>query len=105
MKITEFIKNSFDDQKEIYWENLSHLTSLLIVLNLSMFFVTELVTRHGYYYTYYSLLCLSIVHIGLVVPFGLLNRLWYYLIFLVFEFIAIYYFVVSVVYWVVTNKA
>ncbi len=105
MRIKEFIKDSFQDQKEIYWENLSHLTSLLIVLNLSMFFVTELVTKQGYFYTYYSLLCLGIVHIGLIVPFGLLHRLWYYLIFLAFESIAIYFFVVSVWYWVITNKA
>jgi hypothetical protein len=88
-----------------HWASLSRLNNLLVILNISLFFLTELVTRENYYFTFYSLLCLGLVNLGLLLPLGLLNRLWYYLIFLVFEFIAIYYLVASVVYWVVTSKA
>jgi hypothetical protein len=104
MKITDHLSASYQREHPLYWTSLSRTTNLLIILNLSLFFVTELVTRHGYYYTYYSLFCLGIVHLGLLLPLGLLSRLWYYCLFLIIEAVAIYYFVVSVWYWVVTTK-
>jgi len=95
---------SFESQMMIYWSNLSRTTNLLIILNISLFFVTELVTKHGYYYTYYSLLLLLLVKVGLLFPFGLLNRLWYYCIHLALVIIAVYFVVSSIWFWVITNK-
>lgn len=99
------INDSFEQQMTVYWFNLSRVTNLLIILNISLFFLTELVTKQGYYYTYYSLLFLLIVEIGLIMPLGLLNRLWYYCIFLIFEFLGFYFFIASVWFWVTRNKA
>ena len=87
-----------------HWAHLSRLTNLLIILNISMFFLTDLVIKHGYYYTYYSLFFLAVTATGPLMPFGLLNRLWYYLIFVLSEAIGIYYLVVSGWYWVSTNS-
>ncbi|MFC1828536.1 hypothetical protein ACFL0O_02870 [Thermodesulfobacteriota bacterium] len=73
-------------------------------MNISLFFLTELVTRQGYYYTFFSLLCLGIVAFGLLIPLGLVNRFWYYCIFLLAELAAIYFLTASIWFWVVTNK-
>jgi hypothetical protein len=104
MKIVNYLSDSFKENSNTHWFCLSRLTNLMIILNLSMFFVTELVTKQGYYYTYYSLFCLVVVQLGLIVPLGLLGRLWYYCIFLVFEFVAANFFIRSVAWWVATNK-
>jgi hypothetical protein len=61
------------------------------------------VTRQRYFYTYYSLAILFFVHVTLILPVGLLGRIWFYLICLVLHLVATYFFVVSVWYWVVTN--
>ena len=90
-RLMKSINDSFEQQMTVYWFNLSRVTNLLIILNISLFFLTELVTKQGYYYTYYSLLFLLIVEIGLIMPLGLLNRLWYYCIFLIFEFLGFYF--------------
>jgi hypothetical protein len=102
--ISKKLNESFENQMTIYWSNLSRTTNLLIILNISMFFVTELVTKQGYYYTYYSLLLLLLVKVGLLFPFGLLNRLWYYCIHLTLVIVAVYLVVSSIWFWVVTNK-
>lgn len=107
LKVQRFYKSRselFTKQMGIYWESLSHMTSLLIILNISLFFVTELVTTKGYYYTYFSLSALLVVETGLLLPLGLLNRLWYYCIFLFAELIAIYFLVSSVWFWIQTNQ-
>ena len=88
---------------ENHWGHLSRLTNLLIILNISLFFLTDLVTSHGYYYTFYSLLFLAGAAAGPLLPIGLLNRLWYYLLFLLSECVGIYFLVVSVWYWVKTS--
>ena len=85
---------------ENHWAHLSRLTNLLIILNISLFFLTDLVIKFGYYYTFYSLLFLTIAAAGPLLPIGLLNRLWYYLVFLLSECIGIYFLVVSVWYWI-----
>ena len=94
-----FIRDSMN-----LWANLSRMNNLLIILNISLFFLTELVTKQNYYFTFYSLLFLGLVSLGLLLPLGLLNRLWYYLIFLTLEIFGIYFFVTSVWYWIVTTK-
>jgi hypothetical protein len=89
---------------ENQWSHLSRMTNLMVILNISLFFLTELVTRQSYYYTFYSLLFLGVVYLGLVLPLGFLNRLWYYLIFLTAEALGIYFLVVSAWFWIVTNR-
>lgn len=45
----------FAPQAGRQWGHLSRMTNLLIVLNVSLFFLTNLVTQQGYYYTFYSI--------------------------------------------------
>ena len=99
------INQGFIRESGYYWASLSRSNNLLIILNITLFFLTELVTKENYYFTFYSLLFLGLVSLGTLLPLGLLNRLWYYLVFLIFEFIGIYFFVTSVWYWVVTSKS
>ncbi len=61
-------------------------------------------TTKGYYYTFYSLLYLGIVEFGLLVPLGLMQKFWYYCLYLLFEIIALSFLVTSVWYWVQVNK-
>ena len=68
-------------------------------MNISMFFLTGLVTK-GYYYTFYSLICLVVVGMGVLVPTRLIRRLWYYWIFLGVELSGLYYLAASMIYWV-----
>ncbi len=89
---------------ESHWAHLSRLNNLLIVLNISLFFLTELVTKFGYYYTFYSLMFLSLVAVGPLLAFGLFNRLWYYLVMVLSEVVGIYFLVASVGYWVETYR-
>ncbi len=102
-KFTELILNDFRQNYAVYWNNFSRMTNLLILSNFSLFFLTELVTRERYFYTYYSLGVLFFVHLMLILPVGLLGRIWFYLICLALNLAATYFFVVSVWYWVVTN--
>jgi len=94
----------FAKDYQVYWGNLSRLTNLLVICNISLFFLTELVTTQGYYYTFFSLFFLVLVFIGLLMPIGLMDRLWYYLIFIAFEVVGIYFLVSSVAYWVSKNR-
>ena len=97
------INRSFGENRVIYWSNLARFNNLLIILNISLFFLTELVTRDGYYYTYYSLCFLLVTAFGCLFPLGLVDRLWYYGLFLFSEVVAMYFLITSVWYWVVTN--
>ena len=101
--IEQHLQRDFRNNYVIYWNNLSRLTNMLIISNFSLFFLTELVTRDRYCYTHLSLGFLFIVHIVLILPLGVLDRLWFYCLSLLLEFISIYFFVVSIWYWVVTN--
>ncbi len=87
-----------------HWAHLSRINNLLIVLNISMFFLTDLVIRQGYYYTYYSLSFLALTVMGPLIGFGLLNRLWYYSIFVLSEMAGSYFLIASAWYWVRTNS-
>lgn len=93
------LESAFDADHVNFWSNLSRLNNLMVILNISMFFLTGLVAK-GYFYTFYSLICLAVVGVGVLVPTTLIRRLGYYWIFLVIELIGLYYLVASVVYWV-----
>jgi len=86
------------------WANLSRITNLLILLNISLFFLSHLVTREHYYYTIYSVFLLATVHVLTLLPLGFLTRLWYYLICLALESVGAYFLIASVWYWVSTGR-
>ena len=83
----------------VLWTNLSRLNGLLVILNISMFFLSGLVTQ-GYHYTFYSLICLALVRYISLIPTPLLKNLWYYLFSLVLGTLGAYFLIVSIVYWV-----
>lgn len=95
----EKTQDVFDIDHANYWSNLSRLNNLLVIVNISMFFLTGLVAK-GYFYTCYSLICCGVVAVSAVVPTWLAQRLWYYWIFLAIEMVGLYYLAASVVYWI-----
>jgi hypothetical protein len=103
MNFIENIKISFKKDRSVYWSNLESTTNMLILLNFILFFVSRLVITDGYYYTYISIFCLATVKTGLLLPLGQLDNVLYYMISLLFEFIAIYFLAVSIWYWITTN--
>ena len=48
-------QKQFERHYALLWTNLSRLNGLMIIANLSLFFLTRLVIEKGYYYTFYSL--------------------------------------------------
>ena len=70
------LQGHFEAHENIYRPNPSWFTALLIILNISLFFATELMTRQDYYDTYFSLLALLAVEFALLVPLGLVGKLW-----------------------------
>jgi hypothetical protein len=95
----ESLQSVFDADHLLFWNNLSRLNNLLVVINISMFFLTGLVAK-GYFYTFYSLACLGFVAVGEIIPTPWTRRLWYYAIYLTTELAAGYFLVASIVYWV-----
>ena len=93
------LRDAFDADHVLFWSSLSRQNNLVVIMNISMFFLTGLVAK-GYYYTFYSLVCGGAVAVGNLVPTTFVRRLWYFWIFLAIEFLGIYFLVVSVVYWV-----
>jgi hypothetical protein len=89
----------FETDHALYWSNLSRFNNLLVILNISLFFLTGLVAR-GYYFTCYSLILLGIVGIAALVPTTLVKRLWYYVLFFMIECAGLYFLVASIAYWV-----
>jgi len=95
----EKLQLAFDTDHVNYWSNLSRINNLLVIMNISMFFLTGLVAK-GYFYTCYSVVCLGVVGMGVLIPTTLIRRLWYYWTFLVVELSGVYFLVASVIYWV-----
>jgi hypothetical protein len=93
------IEMSYEKYMVTYWANLSRINNLMIVLNISIFFLSGLVSM-GYYYTFYSIGCCFLVAILSVIPLTFINRLWFYLVNLLMEIVGIYFLTTSVVYWV-----
>ena len=93
------IDESFRNHMVIFWANLSRLNNLLIIVNITMFFLTGLVAQ-GYFYTFYSIGCFAFVAILTILPVPFIGHLWFYLLNLIVEFIGIYFLVASIIYWV-----
>lgn len=83
----------------IFWANFSRLNNLLIIFNISMFFLSGLVSK-GYFYTFYSIGCFSLVAVLTILHFRFIGQLCFYLLNLSIEMVGIYFLVASVVYWV-----
>jgi hypothetical protein len=96
------LDESFRKHKVIIWANLSRLNNLLIILNITMFFLSGLVYQ-GYFYTFYSIGCFAFVAILSILPVPFIGRLWFYLFNLLIEFVGIYFLVASINYWVRTG--
>jgi hypothetical protein len=90
---------AFVSDHAVYWNNLSRLNNLLVIMNISMFFLTGLVSK-GYYYTFYSLFFLGVVALGCIVPTRWVRRLGYYTVFLGVEITGLYFLAASIVFWV-----
>jgi len=93
------LDTAFDADHMNFWSNLSRVNNLLVIMNISMFFLTGLVAR-GYYFTFYSLICLGVVALGSLIPTTLIRKLWYYWMFLVVELVGLYFLVASVLYFI-----
>jgi len=93
------IDESFRNHMVIFWANLSRLNNLLIIVNITMFFLSGLIAQ-GYYYTFYSIGCFAFVAILMTLPVPFIGRLWFYLLNLLIEFVGIYFLLASIIYWV-----
>ncbi|MGH9381029.1 MAG: hypothetical protein ACRD2Z_10520 [Thermoanaerobaculia bacterium] len=94
------LDDHFARQQAIYWANLARTAGLLAILNVTLFFVTGLVTHQGYWFTYISLAALGGIYFLMLVPLGLTERLGTYLACLVLLAISGYFLIASVVHWV-----
>ncbi len=101
-KLYTCLEQSYQNNRTLLWPNLGRLNNLLVIVNISMFFLSGLVAK-GYFYTFFSLACLSAVAILLILPLPYLGRLWYYLLCLILEITALYFLIASIVYWVNTG--
>lgn len=90
---------AFVSDHAVYWNNLSRLNNLLVIMNVSMFFLTGLISE-GYYFTFYSLILLGIVAIGCIMPSHWIQKIWYYSMFMIAEIAGIYFLAASIVFWV-----
>jgi hypothetical protein len=57
----------FVSHHALFWANLTRLNNLLVIMNISLFFLTGLVAK-GYFYTFISLACLGAVSMASIVP-------------------------------------
>jgi hypothetical protein len=70
---------------------------------ISLFFLTGLVTQ-GDYYTFYSLICLSAVTFGCLIPTPFIESLSYYGIYLLLEITGFYFLINSIIFRVKTTQ-
>ena len=93
------IEQNYLEHIAVFWANLSRLNNLMIILNISMFFLSGLVST-GYYYTFYSTGCCFAVAVLTIVPLRSIAKLWFYLSNVALELVGIYFLATSIVYWV-----
>lgn len=71
----------------------------MVIMNITMFFLTGLVAE-GYYFTFFSLFCLGVVGLGILVPTILVRYSWYYWLFLIIDLAGLYFLVANLIYWI-----
>lgn len=99
------LQEHFFDTYICYWGNLSRTNNLIAILNISLFYVTQLVTHCGLYKSAHSLLCVGIVAVIPLIPLGLVRNVWFYFACVVLEGIAAYYLIESIWTWLKFNGA
>ncbi|MGC9452830.1 MAG: hypothetical protein ACP5I4_15430 [Oceanipulchritudo sp.] len=69
----------FRDNIDILWGNLSRATSLLLVLNTSIFILNGASLGRGYAMPFCSLMLLGFLEVFLILPLGLNRKLAFYM--------------------------
>ena len=92
-------EDCFHQQHAILWPALSRTANLLVILNVSLFFLTGAVTRQGYRFPVYSLALLAVATLFILMPLGLHHRLWFYLSVLFLYVVSGWLLGASIVYW------
>jgi len=87
------------DNLDVLLGNLSRATNLLVILNVSLFFLTGRVGVGGYTWPLCSLVILGALQLLLVLPLGLNRRLGFYLVMVALWCVAGFFFAGSVLYW------
>jgi hypothetical protein len=93
------LEQAFAAYLGVLWPHLSRFNNLMIITNLSLFFLTGLVQK-GYYFTFLSMGCFTLVALMILIPTPFLGRLRFYLLSLFFEFLGLYFLVASIIYWI-----
>lgn len=94
----------FLEQHAILWAGVCRTINLLAVLNISMFFLSGEVKKHGYYYPIISLALLAIASLLALLPLGFHNWLGYYMLVLILCIIAGALLGLSILYWLHTGE-
>ncbi len=96
----EKLSKHYKENYQLYLDHMQQFNHLLILLNISFFFVTELVIKENYYFTYFSLAALGLIQLLVLLPFRWIKNYKFYLFLLFLMMVAGYFFIASVVYWV-----
>ena len=91
------LEAAYGRHRTILLGNMSRLNNLMIIVNISMFFLTGLVA-HGYYFTFFSIGCLLLVAVLLILPLPVMDRLGFYLLCLCIDAVGLYFLIASIVY-------
>lgn len=77
-RIWDCCDQCFREQNSILWPHLSRTINLLVIVNISLFFLTGGVTRSAYYFPLISLCLLALANLLILLPLGLQARLPFY---------------------------
>ena len=85
---------------DVLWSALSRNSNLLVILNISLFFLTEAVRSGGYYFPLISVGIIAVSILLTLLPLGWHRSMRFYLVNLVLFLAAGTMFVLSVLYWI-----
>ena len=94
---------SFQEDHAIYWGHLSRTAGLLVMLNISLFFLNGALSCGGNYWPVKSLGFLAVAEGAMLWPHNVARRFGYYLALLALWLVAAGFFLASVVYWLRTG--
>jgi hypothetical protein len=95
----------FREQSIYLWPHLSRAINLLVMVNISLFFLTGAVTKQGYYFPLVSLGLLALGVLLILLPLGLQDRLAFYFSVLGICLAAGWFLGASIMYWLQHNGA
>jgi len=88
----------FQEQSVYLWPHLSRAINLMVIVNVSLFFLTGTV-RHGYYFPIISLCLLALATLLILLPLGLQKELPFYFAVMGLCLTAGWFLAASIVYW------